>query len=95
MKRNNFANKASRAKTGVAGWFAKVTRYARYVRYVRYGGNIVEYAKLMLQPPRFFVKPLPRSEWLNVAPDPDDISGFKLAGARPTSLRPQSQTVSA
>jgi hypothetical protein len=80
MMKNNFANKAGRRKTGVAGAFAKV------VRYVRYGSNILQYAKLLVQP-HDFVSPLPRSEWLNIAPNPGDISGIKLAGAKPTSLR--------
>jgi magnesium-protoporphyrin IX monomethyl ester (oxidative) cyclase len=80
MRRNNFANKAGRAKTGLAGAFAKVLRYARY------GSNIIQYAKLMLQPSDL-VEPLPRSEWLNVAPDPGEISGIKLRDAQPTTLR--------
>jgi hypothetical protein len=41
------------------------------------------------------VTPLPRSEWTNIAPDPGDISGIKLAGARPTTLRPQPQAARA
>jgi len=77
MMRNNFQNKAGRKKTGLAG------RFARVMRFVRYGNNIVQYAKLMLQP-HDFVTPLPRSEWTNIAPDPGDISGIKLPGARPT-----------
>ena len=88
MMRNNFKNKAGRAKTGRAAAFARV------MRFVRYGDNLVQYAKLMLQP-HDFVTPLPRSEWTNVAPDPGDISGIKLAGARPTTLRPQPQAAGA
>ena len=86
MMRNNFKNKAARGKTGVAGLFAKI------VRYLRYGDNIVQYAKLLLQP-HDMVEPLPRSEWTNIAPNPADISGIKLAGAKPTSLRPSPQPV--
>jgi magnesium-protoporphyrin IX monomethyl ester (oxidative) cyclase len=86
MMRNNFKNKAGRGATGLAGTRAKILRYARYAN------TAYQYVKLMLQP-HDFVPVLPRSEWLNIAPDPGDISGIKLAGARPTSLRPQPQTV--
>jgi magnesium-protoporphyrin IX monomethyl ester (oxidative) cyclase len=88
MMRNNFKNKAGRGKTGRAAVFA------RAMRFVRYANSVVQYAKLMLQP-HDFVTPLPRSEWTNIAPDPGDISGIKLAGARPTSLRPQPQAAGA
>jgi magnesium-protoporphyrin IX monomethyl ester (oxidative) cyclase len=84
MMRNNFANKAGRTTTGFAAVQAKA------MRFVRYGSNIVQYAKLMLQP-HDFVEPLARSSWINIAPDPADISGIKLAGAQPTSLRRQPQ----
>jgi magnesium-protoporphyrin IX monomethyl ester (oxidative) cyclase len=88
MMRNNFKNKAGRGKTGRAAVFA------RAMRFVRYANTVVQYAKLMLQP-HDFVTSLPRSEWTNIAPDPGDISGIKLAGARPTSLRPQPQAAGA
>jgi magnesium-protoporphyrin IX monomethyl ester (oxidative) cyclase len=86
MMRNNFANKAGRSKTGAAGAVAKA------MRYVRYASNIIQYAKLVFQP-HDWVPTLPREQWLNIAPDPGDISGIALAGAKPTSLRPQTQAV--
>jgi hypothetical protein len=85
MMRNNFKNKAGRRKRGLAAIPATVMRFARYA------DNIVQYAKLVLQP-HDFVATLPRSEWINIAPDPGEISGIKLKGARPTSLRPHLQT---
>jgi magnesium-protoporphyrin IX monomethyl ester (oxidative) cyclase len=86
MMHNNFKNKAGRAKTGVAATRAKI------MRYVRYGNNVLQYAKLMFQP-HDFVETLQRSEWTNIAPDPGDITGIKLAGASPTSLRRQPQPI--
>ena len=85
MMQNNVKNKAGRGKTGLAALPAKIMRFARY------GNNIVQYAKLLLQP-HDYVEPLPRSQWTNVAPDPGEISGIKLAGAIPTSLRPVPQS---
>jgi hypothetical protein len=82
MMRNNFANKAGRTKTGIAAIPARIMRFARYAN------TILQYAKLVLQP-HDFVEQQPRAEWTNVAPDPGEISGIKLAGATPTSLRPQ------
>ncbi len=86
MMHNNFANKAGRSMTG----FAAVP--ARVMRFVRYADNIVQYAKLVLQP-HDFVEPLPRAQWTDVAPDPGEISGIRLAGAQPTSLRRAAQPV--
>jgi magnesium-protoporphyrin IX monomethyl ester (oxidative) cyclase len=81
MHANNRKNKAGRKATGLAAIPAVVMRYARYAN------NVLQYAKLMIQP-HDFVQPLPRERWTEVAPDPADVSGLLLAGAVPSTLRP-------
>jgi magnesium-protoporphyrin IX monomethyl ester (oxidative) cyclase len=79
MAENNRRNKRGREATG----FAKIGAVA--MRYVRFADNVVQYAKLLLQPSDW-VEPLPRSRWLETCCDPADVSGIALPGATPTSL---------
>ena len=65
MAENNRRNKRGRTATGFARIGATIMRYARYA------SNVVQYAKLMLQP-HDTVEQLPRSKWTEACPMPDD-----------------------
>jgi magnesium-protoporphyrin IX monomethyl ester (oxidative) cyclase len=80
MAENNRRNKAGRSATGLAK-IGAVT-----MRYLRWGNQIVQYAKLLLQP-HGFVEPLPRERWTETCSEPSDPSGLFLRGATPVSLR--------
>ena len=80
MAENNRRNKRGRAARGMARPGALVMRYARFAN------QIVQYAKLMLQP-HDWVRPLPRSAWIETCGDPGDASGLALAGAVPPPAR--------
>ncbi len=77
---NNRRNKRGRSAKGPAKLFALPARYARY------GSNVLQYAKLMLQP-HDWVPPLPRSRWMETCCDPSDVSGLALPNAVPVTLR--------
>ena len=80
MAENNRRNKRGREVTGIRKPFAVA------MRYLRFGGNIVQYAKLMLQK-HDWIEPLPRSEWTKTCCDPGDASGLALPGAVAVTLR--------
>jgi magnesium-protoporphyrin IX monomethyl ester (oxidative) cyclase len=79
MMRNNFANKKHRNATGLALIPALV------MRYLRYGNNIVQIL-LLLGQPHDRVETASRGAWLETAPDPADVSGIVLAGAKAVTL---------
>jgi hypothetical protein len=74
MARNNARNKRGRSASGLAaiGAFA--------ARYYRYASNVVQYAKLMVQP-HDDVAVLPRSEWTQTCQMPDPEPAIDLDGA--------------
>jgi magnesium-protoporphyrin IX monomethyl ester (oxidative) cyclase len=81
MARNNASNKRGRSARGLAsiGAFA--------MRYFRYANNVVQYAKLMLQP-HDRVEVLPRSRWTETCAMPDAAPEIDLhAAPAPLVLR--------
>lgn len=73
MAENNRRNKRGREATGLARVGALVMRYARYAN------NVMQYAKLMIQPHDDVATP-ERSEWVNACPMPDP-GNIELANA--------------
>jgi magnesium-protoporphyrin IX monomethyl ester (oxidative) cyclase len=67
MAENNRRNKAGRKKQGLARLPAFL------MRYVRYASNVVQYAKLMIQPHDDIVTP-PREGWAQACPMPEEGS---------------------
>ncbi len=79
MSRNNAANREGRKQTG----WRRLPAYL--MRYVNYADNVIQYAKLMLQP-NYNHRPLPRERWTEACPMPADGS-IKLAGVEPVILQ--------
>lgn len=79
MAENNRRNKKGRSTKGIAAVGATIMRYARW------GNQIVQYAKLMVQP-HDRVTPLPREQWIATCSEPGDVTGLRLGDAKPTIL---------
>jgi magnesium-protoporphyrin IX monomethyl ester aerobic oxidative cyclase len=88
MAENNRRNKRGRTARGLG------RAPAVFMRYLRFGSNILQYAKLMVQP-HDWAEPLPRSEWTQTCGDPGDASCLALAGAKAVTLRGRRQPVTA
>ncbi len=85
MARNNGRNRRGRT---MQGWRRLP---AFLMRYVRYADNLVQYAKLMLQPNEA-VAPVPRARWMDACPMPAAEPSIEGGGAQPVQLhrRPES-----
>jgi magnesium-protoporphyrin IX monomethyl ester (oxidative) cyclase len=88
MAENNRRNKRGRTARGLG------RAPAVFMRYLRFGSNILQYAKLMVQP-HDWAEPLPRNEWTQTCGDPGDASCLALAGAKAVTLRGRRQPVTA
>ena len=85
MMKNNFANKKQRRRNATGLALVPVL----VMRYLRYANNILQILLLLAQP-HDRVATATRSEWLETAPDPADVSGLLLKGAvAPTLRQPQ------
>jgi magnesium-protoporphyrin IX monomethyl ester (oxidative) cyclase len=80
MAKNNGRNKRGRTLKGIGRLPAFL------MRYVRYADNVVQYAKLMLQP-HDAVPAVPRSRWTEACPMPDAAPSIARKGATPVALR--------
>ncbi len=80
MARNNGRNRRGRSMRG----FARLPAFV--MRYVRYADNLLQYAKLMLQP-HDAVAPVPRALWGEACPMPAAQPTIELTGAQPVMLR--------
>ncbi|GAC1581882.1 MAG: hypothetical protein NVS3B7_17120 [Candidatus Elarobacter sp.] len=80
MARNNVLNKRGRKHTGLK----KIPAVA--MRYVRYAGNVLQYAKLMIQP-HDAVAPLARPAWTASCPLPDPAPEIDVRDVVPVVLR--------
>jgi magnesium-protoporphyrin IX monomethyl ester (oxidative) cyclase len=88
MARNNGRNKRGRELTGPGRLGAFV------MRYLRYADNVVQYAKLMIQPHNA-VEPLPRSHWMNACPMPEPGPDISSGVVPPAPLRKRETAVPA
>ena len=81
MACNNGRNKIGRTQTGLR----RLPAFA--MRYVRYADNVLQYAKLMLQP-HDAVPAVARADWTRACPMPGDTPTIELAnGVAPLTLR--------
>ncbi|MGB8267000.1 MAG: magnesium-protoporphyrin IX monomethyl ester (oxidative) cyclase [Candidatus Velthaea sp.] len=80
MARNNTKNRAGREATGLRRFPAFVMRYARYAN------NVLQYAKLMLQP-HDTVPQLTRDRWTEACAMPADGTSIALPGVAPVILQ--------
>jgi hypothetical protein len=85
MARNNAANKRGRDVTGV------MRAVATPLRFLRYAHNVLQFAKLMLQP-HDDVEPPARAEWTEACPMPDDF-GIESTTLPPVRLKQRAGAV--
>lgn len=85
MARNNGRNKRGRTMTGIR----RVPAFL--LRYVRYASNVLQYAKLMLQP-HDEIADVSRANWTQACPMPDESPTIEAAGIVPLILRKRQGT---